>query len=275
MRTLSPGTRGRDVSILQDRLGTVGFNPGATDGVFGPATEAAVIAFQRSEGLLADGIVGSRTALALGLSEAPALPSVIAGVTVRIVTQMFPNTPVRNIEQNLPVVLDALVTPQLTAKKMVLMALATIRAETESFLPISEFQSRFNTSPGGHPFDLYDNRKDLGNQGPPDGERYRGRGFIQLTGRSNYQIHGAAIGLGNQLVDNSELANVRDIAAKLLASFLKSRELQIKEALLENNLAQARKLVNGGTHGLGGFVDAYQRGDRLIPEMLQAEGAAA
>jgi peptidoglycan L-alanyl-D-glutamate endopeptidase CwlK len=34
---------------------------------------------------------------------------------------------------------------------MILMALGTIRAETASFEPISEGQSRFNTSPGGHP----------------------------------------------------------------------------------------------------------------------------
>ena len=66
---------------------------------------------------------------------------------------------------------------------MILMALATICAETGSFLPISEGQSHFNTSPGGHPFDLYDSRADLGNLGPPDGERFKGRGFIQLTGR--------------------------------------------------------------------------------------------
>jgi peptidoglycan L-alanyl-D-glutamate endopeptidase CwlK len=110
-----------------------------------------------------------------------------------------------NIEQNLPVVLSALVEPQLVDKPMVLMALATIRAETESFLPISEGQSKFNTSPGGQPFDLYDNRKDLGNLGPPDGFRFRGRGLIQLTGRSNYQAHGAAIGLGDQVVDQSGL----------------------------------------------------------------------
>jgi predicted chitinase len=157
---------------------------------------------------------------------------------------------------------------QLADKRMVLMALATIRAETASFQPISEFQSRFNTSPGGHPFDLYDNRKDLGNQGPPDGEQYRGRGFIQLTGRFNYQKHGAAIGLGNGLVDQPELANQPDIASKLLASFLKANEIAIKEALLAANLGAARKLVNGGAHGLAEFTEAYQTGDSLLPESL-------
>ncbi len=266
MPVLKLDSNGPDVATLQDRLRELGFNPGATNSSFGPATQAAVIAFQRSEGLLADGVVGPRTAAALNLPNPPEIPSVIPGVTVQIVSQMFPNTRVQNIQQNLPVVLQALVEPQPTEKKMVLMALATIRAETESFEPISEFQSRFNTSPGGDPFDLYDNRKDLGNQGPPDGERFRGRGFIQLTGRTNYQVHGPAIGLGDQLVQNPELANAPDIAARLLASFLKSKEQQIKEALLADNLATARRLVNGGTHGLESFTSAYRTGDGLIPE---------
>src|ERR1035438_2959261 len=144
-----------------------------------------------------------------------------ASVTVQIVSQMFPVTPLGNIKANLPPVLGALVSAKLPDKPMILMALGTIRAETESFEPISEGQSRFNTSPGGQPFDLYDSRADLGNQGPPDGERFKGRGFVQLTGRANYQFHGNAIRLGNQLIDNPDLANDPSVAAQLLASFLK------------------------------------------------------
>jgi peptidoglycan L-alanyl-D-glutamate endopeptidase CwlK len=188
---------------------------------------------------------------------------------------MFPKTPIVNIQRNLPIVLDALVTPELTEKNMVLMALATIRAETESFLPISELQSRFNSSPDGKPFDLYDNRKDLGNTGPPDGERFRGRGFIQLTGRSNYRIHGAAIGLGHQLLENPDLANNAEVAARLLASFLKGHEIAIKHALLEGDLKTARRLVNGGSTGLDRFTDAYRIGARLIPEPGPTVAAAA
>lgn len=181
-----------------------------------------------------------------------------------VVSKMFPSTPVDNIRTNLPFVLNGLVERELADKPMVLMALATIRAETEGFEPISEGKSKYNTSPGGHPFDLYDNRRDLGNQGPPDGDSYKGRGFIQLTGRSNYQMHGKAIGLGNQLVDNPNLANDPGIAAKLLASFLKSKERAIKEALLDNDLKQARRLVNGGSHGLDRFTEAFEIGDNLI-----------
>ncbi len=227
------------------------------------------MAFQQSEGLLADGVVGPRTATALGLLEAPPIPTVVPGVTVQMVSHMFPGTPVRNIERHLPAVLEALVQPKLTEKSMVLMALATIRAETAAFLPIDEGRSRFNTSPHGHPFDLYDNRRDLGNTGAPDGERYRGRGFIQLTGRSNYRQHGAAIGEPG-LVDTPERANAPGIAARLLASFIKSHELRIKGALLVGDLPAARKLVNGGSHGAAEFAAAYRTGERLIPEAIEA-----
>ena len=275
MPVLRRGSSGTDVILLQDKLRSRGFNPGPSNGDYNEATEAAVLAFQRSEGLLADGIVGPRTANALGLDGAGPLPSVIPGVTVDVVRQMFPVTPLGNIETNLPVVLDALIAPQLTGKSMVLMALATIRAETESFVPISEGRSKFNTSPGGRPFDLYDNRRDLGNQGPPDGERFKGRGFIQLTGRANYALHGAAIGLGSQLIANPDLANEPQIAAKLLASFLKAKEAQIEEALLEGDLRHARRLVNGGSNGLDRFTDAYKKGDALIPENPPAASSPA
>jgi peptidoglycan L-alanyl-D-glutamate endopeptidase CwlK len=267
MRVLREGDSGPDVKALQLRLRELHFNPGEIDGLFQLATEAAVIAFQQSNGLLADGIVGPRTARALGL-EPPELPSVIPSVTVAVVSKMFPATPIGNIKTHLPVVLNAMAAREMAEKKMVLMALATIRAETEGFVPINEFQSRFNTSPSGHPFDLYDHRSDLGNQGPPDGERFRGRGFVQLTGRSNYKVHGAAIGLGNRLLDEPELANDPETAAKLLASFLKRQEIGIKQALLAGDLRGARKLVNGGSHGLERFIDAFRIGDSLIPDDL-------
>ena len=177
---------------------------------------------------------------------------------------MFPGTPVANIKANLPIVLQALADANLADKKMVLMALGTIRAETASFRPISEGISKFNTTPGSHPFNLYDNRATLGNKGRPDGTQFKGRGFVQLTGRDNYRVHGAAIGLGNQLVTNPELANRPDIAAKLLASFLKRKEQAIRDALHGNDLRLARKLVNGGSHGLSEFTAAFTIGSGLI-----------
>jgi putative chitinase len=262
MAVLTLGSSGANVTALQQALQAAGFSPGAIDGQFGPGTQAAVLAFQNSAGLAADGIAGPQTAAALGLAAAPAAASVIPGVTVAIVSQMFPQTPVANIQANLPHVLTGLVQQSLTDTPMVLTALATIRAETASFEPISEYQSSFNTAPGGQPFGLYDNAARLGNQGPPDGANFRGRGFVQLTGRYNYTKYGAQI--GQDLVNNPGLANDPVIASTLLAVFLLDNATKIRAALAANNLATARKLVNGGSNGLSNFVSAFTIGSGLL-----------
>ena len=267
MATLKLGMTGGEVRRLQKRLRELGFNPGEIDGRFGPATEAAVIAFQRSDGLLADGLAGPRTLSALFPSSGAPLVApddVMAQLTPDVVSRMFPQTPIKNIKDNLPFVRDALIEGRLVDKPMALMALATIRAESESFRPVGEGESRYNTSPSGRPFDLYDHRRDLGNEGPPDGASFRGRGFIQLTGRSNYTVFSSQLGLDDELVRNPELANEPTIAARLLAAFLGAKERAIKEALLIGDLRGARRLVNGGSHGLDRFADAYRRGDSLI-----------
>jgi putative chitinase len=262
MTTIRVGSTGPAVRKLQDALKDHGFNPGVSDGIFGLGTQAAVIAFQKSEGMLADGIAGPRTQSALGLAKNDDLPSVIAAATPAVVSRMFPATPLANIKTNLPVVLNALAAHKLVDKPMVLVSLATIRAETESFEPISEGRSRYNTSPNGHPFDLYDDRRDLGNQGQPDGYRFRGRGYVQLTGRFNYQKYGKKLGIS--LVKEPERAGERETAAALLALFMKDKERGIKEALLDDDLRAARRLVNGGSHGLDRFEDAYRKGEAMI-----------
>lgn len=266
--TLQQGDNGADVKTLQQALAQHGFSPGAFDGMYGQGTVAAIIAFQKSEGMLPDGIAGSRTLTALGIADSDALPSAIPAVSVEVVSQMFPVTPIGNIKGNLPPLLSALIANNVADKPMVLMALSTVRAEVECFEPISEGQSRFNTSPSGHPFDLYDNRKDLGNEGAPDGAQFKGRGFIQLTGRLNYATYGPKLTPPVDLIAKPDLAGDPNVAANLLALFLADKELAIKQALLTGNMATARQLVNGGSNGLDRFTDAYQRGAALIPDSL-------
>jgi len=260
---LQLGTRGPEVKRLQEKLFQKGFNPGEIDGIFGNGTQAAVIAFQRSEGLLSDGVVGARTRGLLFRGKSGVLDDIARTKPLGVieVSKMFPHTPIGNIKENLPFVLTAMRQAKLHDRLMVLMALATIRAETESFEPVAEGISRYNTSPAGHPFDLYDNRRDLGNRGTPDGLAFRGRGYVQLTGRYNYQLYGRRI--GKPLLKKPDLASDPAIAATLLATFLGDRERQIKESLLDGDFAGARRLVNGGSHGLDRFVDAYKRGIQL------------
>lgn len=61
--------------------------------------------------------------------------------------------------------------------------------------------------------------KTVGNQGGDDGWNYRGRGFNQLTGIKNYEKYGNMIGMGNKLVENPELVNDPEIAAKIAIAF--------------------------------------------------------
>lgn len=56
---------GEDVAAVQTRLELLGFAPGKPDGIYGPKTEAAVIAFQANRGIKVDGIVGPDTRAAL------------------------------------------------------------------------------------------------------------------------------------------------------------------------------------------------------------------
>ena len=62
------GDRGEEVRRIQQRLIQYGYLQGTADGVFGQKTYDAVILFQKRNGLQADGVVGSATAAALGIS---------------------------------------------------------------------------------------------------------------------------------------------------------------------------------------------------------------
>ena len=65
---LAWGSRGEQVALAQQRLRQFGYLSSEADGVFGQATYDAVVAFQRKNGLTADGRLGRATAEALGIS---------------------------------------------------------------------------------------------------------------------------------------------------------------------------------------------------------------
>ena len=59
--TLRKGARGNITKLLQEKLVSLGYNTNGVDGIFGSGTEKAVISFQKSNELVADGIVGKNT----------------------------------------------------------------------------------------------------------------------------------------------------------------------------------------------------------------------
>ncbi len=229
------------------------------DEQFDEATENALRTWQASVGLVADGIAGPRTRSALGCPSAPALAM---RVDPRLVGQLFPFTSAACVTENLAYVSSALAEFGLTEERLVCAALATIRAETEGFVPIAEQPSVFNTLPGQAAFGVYEGK--LGNSAPGDGARYRGRGYVQLTGRYNYARYGALLGI--PLLDNPDSACSPEVAACLLAAYLDANRARLSKALdtEREDLVAARRVVNGGTHGLQRFQETYTRAKELL-----------
>ena len=195
----------------------------------------------------------------------PTLGAVASKFTEDIVQQIFFDAPRGNVRKYLSIVLHYLESVGLGDREAILMALGTIRAETAGFEPISEGVSQFNTSPGDHPFALYDFRGDLGNGSFGDGARFKGRGFVQLTGKSNYNKFSQKIYGDDRLVKVPDFANDPDVAAKLLAEFLKDSVSGWRGTVVTRDFEEARRSVNGGTHGLSDFVTAFTKGEELVP----------
>lgn len=92
-------------------------------------------------------------------------------------------------------------------------------------------------------FKRYDGRN--GNNRPGDGYKYRGRGFIHLTGKANYARAGADLGL--DLVNKPDLAARPDIAAKVAVWFWKT---DVSPRILDaGDTRLATRIVNGGYNG--------------------------
>jgi peptidoglycan hydrolase-like protein with peptidoglycan-binding domain len=71
---IAKGMVGGQVKFVQELIKGLGYDPGPIDGVFGFATERAVIAFQRDKGLDPDGVVGPATQAAISAAYQPVAP---------------------------------------------------------------------------------------------------------------------------------------------------------------------------------------------------------
>lgn len=92
----------------------------------------------------------------------------------------------------------------------------------------------------------YEGRKDLGNVKPGDGRRFKGRGPIQVTGRSNYARMSKALGV--DFVANPELLRRFPYAALSSAVFWDDHRLN--DYADRDNILTITKRINGGTNGL-------------------------
>lgn len=161
--------------------------------------------------------------------------------------------PLRSVQENWPGLKRALADAGLTDRGSALAILA-ISARESGLRPLLERASG----------EAYEGRKGLGNTEPGDGPRYKGRGYIQLTGRSNYTRYSRILGV--DLVNNPDLAMRPDIAARIVAQWWKRSKVPEKAA--RGDWVAVNQTVAG--QGNGGY-------DKMMRNLqaLQAELAAA
>ena len=120
-------------------------------------------------------------------------------------------------------------------------------AELAAFMGQCAHESaKFTTTKEFSSGQQYEGRADLGNTQPGDGARYKGRGFIQITGRANYTAASKALGI--DLVKHPELAERPDIATKVSIWYWNTR-VKPRVGNFANTKAVTKK-VNGGVNGL-------------------------
>lgn len=117
---------------------------------------------------------------------------------------------------------------------------------------------------------IYGNRENLGNTQAGDGARYIGRGFIQLTGRTNYTAAGDALGL--DLVNHPELAEDRANAARIAVWFWTTH--RIGPAARSGNVREVTRIVNGHQIGLADRERRYRRYRSVLPAQEPAAVAS-
>lgn len=160
-----------------------------------------------------------------------------------------PAGPVDKVRVNWPLVEAALDKRSIYSPLCAVAAIATIAVETGTFTPIKERGGPTYTTR------LYENRKDLGNSQPGDGDRFRGRGFVQITGRANYAHYGTEV--ARDLVSNPDLALDPAVAAEVLARFFEERH--IPYFANQQDWEIVRRRVNGGLNGWPKFADAVTK----------------
>lgn len=106
----------------------------------------------------------------------------------------------------------------------------------------------------------YEGRKDLGNTQPGDGERFRGRGLIQITGRANYTA--VSKDLGVDFVGNPALMELPVHAARVSTWFWKARQLNIWAD--KGDFRRLTIRINGGLNGFEDRLEYWERAKRTL-----------
>ncbi len=274
---LKLGSEGDDVKKLQEKLGVDPI------GKFGPKTDAAVKAWQAANGLTADGIVGDGTwskmfGGAAPVAAAPAAPIANSG-----------NLKLANLKGHIPDAVIAMI-PDTAAKFGINTPLRLahflaqcghesggFRATQENlnysakglmgifkkYFPTEALANAYARQPAKIAAKVYGNRMGNGNEASGEGYKFRGRGYIQLTGKENYTAFGKSI--GEDMTANPD--KVSGPYALLSAAWFFSKNGLHKiadEGASDQVVTKITKRVNGGTIGLADRIKHFKEYYKLL-----------
>ena len=272
---LKNGSKGEDVKKLQSKLGL------GSDGVFGPGTEAAVKKWQSENGLNADGIVGEGTWNKMFDSKQL--------ITEPLVVSSGGGFKLENLKGHIPDVVISQIPD--TAKKFNITTplrlahfLAQCGHESAGFKAVQEnlnysakgllgiFKKYFPTQTLAEQYErnpqkiaskVYGGRMGNGPEPTGDGFKFRGRGYIQLTGKDNYTNFAKFI--GEDTVANPDLVATKYPLASA-AFFFNSNGLWsiCDKGSDDATVTAVTKRVNGGVIGLSDRIKHFKEYYHLL-----------
>lgn len=275
---LKVGSKGDDVKKLQTKLGLT------ADGSFGPNTENKVKEWQQANGLTADGIVGDGTWSKMFGTTTQETQVIKEDVVITPVEGLNIDKLKGTIPDNVILQIDE------TAKKFNITNnlrlahfLSQCAHESGNFKSINEnlnysadglrkifgkyFPGNLAESYAKQPEKIasrvYGGRMGNGDESTKEGYKFRGRGYIQLTGKSNYTKFTQFI--GEDCVSNPDLVSTKFPLASA-AFFFDSNKLWsiCDKGSDDTTVTLLTKRVNGGTHGLDDRLEKFKKYYNLL-----------
>ncbi len=256
------GDNDLEVKTIQRQLTVLGLYNNIIDGIFGRLTVAAVKSFQKMNTLVIDGIVGviTKSALQRKCSASSPLNNNAASInpkdkhrTATIITaEQLEQMGWININDDMVQDLNAtLVRYNITTPQRIRHFISQCAHESGRGRYVKEIADGRR----------YEFRKDLGNVNPGDGPKYKGAGFIQLTGKFNYQ------NMANEIGDPRIMEGVDYVSKKypwMSAGFWWNKNNM--NALIDSgaSVKQVTKKVNGGFNGLAERETYYARSSKIF-----------
>lgn len=253
-----------NVELWQQRMQDLGFVEMVVDGFYG--FQSAIIArqFQQAMDLDVDGIVGQETwQLSFEVTSDDLKIDFDPGVNTSydiaaIINSSAVDYSIRYYaEESIPIILEK--TEELGINDPAQVAYILATADHESLL--GKYMEELASGAA------YEWRTDLGNTQPGDGVRFKGRGYVQITGRTNYTDWSNRLNL--DLVNNVELVTEPDIAATILVEGM--RQGTFTGARLSDYINSyqidfwnARRIINGTDRATQIAEDAQRYYDILI-----------